>query len=195
MKHVMYNSNIDFRDLLLYAKGRYNIRVFLFLFVTSFTALSCLPMDVLIRNNELISNLVSSLVITLMGGCVSKEVCRKYAKIKLSMISKLLKEEDVHISEEDLENAVSSNIDILEERISLNNEAIDYFLVLDRNKQIKILESIKMDLYLAKGRTIDRSLYVLDDSEIRNVVIPEEEVKKLRLGGNYEKGKLQRKIK
>ena len=188
MKHVMYNSNIDFRDLLLYAKGRYNIRVFLFLFVTSFTALSCLPMDVLIRNNELISNLVSSLVITLMGGCVSKEVCRKYAKIKLSMISKLLKEEDVHISEEDLENAVSSNI-------SLNNEAIDYFLVLDRNKQIKILESIKMDLYLAKGRTIDRSLYVLDDSEIRNVVIPEEEVKKLRLGENYDKGKLQRKIK
>lgn len=195
MKNVLYNSNVEFKNLLINANGRYNFKSFLLFFVVSILGFSCLPIDIIFEEVDLIDKVMCSLPITFLGGYFSKEVSKKNAKKQLSLISKSLEEEQLYIPEENLEKAVVSTINTMDDRNMQNGEIIDYFLVLDRNEQIKVLESIKIDFSFGRDRLQDNILCVLDDSELKNIVIPEEEVQKLRLGGKNDKARLQRKIK
>lgn len=195
MKNVFYSSNVDFESLLINANGRYNFKSFLLFFVFSVLGFSCLPIDVLFEEIELIDKIMCSLPVTFLGGYVSKEISKRNAKKQLSLISKSLEEEQLYIPEENLEKAVTSTINTMDDRNMRNGEIINYFLVLDRNEQIKVLESIKIDLSLGRERLQDNILCVFDDNDLKNIVIPEDEIQKLRLGGKYDKTRVQRKIK
>lgn len=190
MKHVIYNSNRDLNSLIEYARGKYELKFFILFFMTSLFVFSNLPLDIIVEENKTFVNIICSSFISLIGGCAIKEANRKNAKNQLSKISMSLEENDVYILEEDLEKAVVSSINTIEDRFNKFDEVVNYFLVLDREKQIKILESIKIDLSFGGRRFMDYSLYVLDKEDTNDLVIPSEEIAKLRLGGNYGKIKL-----
>lgn len=190
MKHINYNTNRDLNELLTNAKGKYGFRAFLALFVISFLMFSNLPMEVILEESTIVFDTFCSFVVSFLGGYVSKEVKRSSAKKQLSSISEAMDKVNVHVLESDLERAVSTNIKSFDDRLLSDEEVINYFLVLDREKQIKILKSIKIDLSFERDRFKDNSLYVLDDKEMNEIKIPEEDKKRLVLGGNYGKVKL-----
>ena len=86
-----------------------------------------LPSDVAFKESEMITKVGGSIIISILGGYLSKEICRKLAKNKLSFISKSLENNDVHILEEDLENALLSSVETIEDKIGSVNEVINYF--------------------------------------------------------------------
>ena len=195
MRHILYNYNKDFNDILISAKGKYELRFFLLFFIASLLIMCSLPSDVAFKESEMITKVGGSIIISILGGYLSKEICRKLAKNKLSFISKSLENNDVHILEEDLENALLSSVETIEDKIGSVNEVINYFLVLDRDRQIKVLEAIKTDLYDGAGRFNYNSLYVLESDEVKKLSIPKEEIDKLISSESNRNSRQKRKLR
>ena len=178
MRHIVYNSKIDLEDVLKDVNGRYRFRNFLFWFFAFFLFFENIPLDIVFTESNLISEVLYSLCVSLLGNHVTMNISRSSAKKKLVGLAESLEKEDVHVLEEDLEKAVVSKLD---DKMSSDNEVISYFLVLDMKKQLRVLEGIRTDLSSDRRNYQDYSLYVLHDEDVSKIVIPEKEIAKLGL--------------